>query len=125
MDRPLQSPKRYKKFNAMETAMNRFLVTCMLTACCVLAMPAASWAQFSIQTSDFGLTVGPNGGVGVRLGAPAVPPPPPPVYVAPAPVVVVAPAPRVVPPPVVVPYQRPVVVAPAPVVVATPVVVVR
>jgi len=106
-----------------ETDMNRLLVTVILATCCVLALPAVSGAQVSLQTSGFGLTVGPNGGVGIRVGAPAAPPPPPPVYVAPAPVYVapapvVVVAPRPVAPPPVVHHRRPAVVV-------NPVVVVR
>lgn len=110
--------------------MNRLLVTLILATCCVLALPALSGAQVSIQTSDFGLTVGSNGGVGIRVGAPAAPPPPPPVYVAPTPVYV-APAPvYVAPAPVVVVAPRPVAPPPVvhhrrPAVVVNPVVVVR
>ena len=82
--------------------MRRFLATLLLTTACLLALPGLASAQFSIQTPDLGLTVGPDGGVGIRLGAPTPPPPPPTVYVVPAPVVQVAPPPSPGPAPVII-----------------------
>jgi len=92
--------------------MKRFIIlTLTLAGLCLI--PVMASAQVSIQTPGFGISVGPNGGVGVRVGGVygAVPP-------APAPVVV--PAPVVAPPAVVVIPAAPVYPPPPPVVVVPP-----
>lgn len=97
--------------------MKRFFILALMVSGLFL-LPAMASAQVSIQTPGFGLTVGPNGGVGVRVGDAygAVAPAPQPVVVVPvAPPVVYVPAqPVYAPPPVVVVPPRPVRYYPAP-----------
>jgi hypothetical protein len=92
----------------------RKLIILMVVVSGLFLIPAAASAQISIQTPGWGVSVGPNGGVGVRVGGVygGVPPGPPVVY-APAPlyppvppVIVVPPRPaRYLPPPP--PYYPP------------------
>ena len=79
-----------------------YRIILILAVVCLTAFataPTSARAQVSIQTPGFGIAVGPNGGVGVRVGGVYGPPVGPPVYYGPGPrPVVYGPRPFVCPP---------------------------